>query len=629
MEFVSGPNTVVIDAVAPATTVPPDALSRRAPTPSRRELSSAIRQSWARRTATDSEGSIRAGASLQLAPGTGVAPRGIPAEDIAERHTTKKIAYWELIPKVDHTTKNHCVPSSWAMVLGFYDNYVNGKTLLGYGRLIDHWYELTAGGANLPNLIDDLLSGSAATINSYTFPETKSGADPTKIWNMLKGEVDAGRPCFVNVPGHTMVGFGYHIDSKGDKYAIVYDPPNPQVPTYEHEENMANSDGVGAVVLGGGTPGHNLIIIEPDGGETQYKSVPNEIIWFVWGNTVTKTRVSVSTDGGNTWQIVADNLPTKGAWNGHAWLAGTTGKRVRVKVEGLTSTGSLVAADGSFKNLEVKAAPSGTAWKKIWGPTSLVVAASVSGKTDPVIFAVPTSGDGVYRYDGTPMSWTKVGGPGKSFVLDDQGHLYGLSPDGSGVYWYTGTPMKWTQIGGPTGSIYAGGGSLFATNPQTGDIYKYQGLPMNWIRIGGPGKTFAVDRKGRLYGVSPDGSGTMRYDGTPTKWTRMSQQATAAIYAGGCGLYAVGGSNNDVYYCGLVPLAWAKVGGPGKMFAVDDLGRLYGLSPDGSGVMRYDGAWNNLTKWTKVGGAAGKIFAGGNGRLFATNPQNGELMSYE
>jgi hypothetical protein len=44
------------------------------------------------------------------------------------------------------------------MVLGFYDSYVKGKgTLLGYGRFIDHWYELTPGGVNLPNLIDDVL----------------------------------------------------------------------------------------------------------------------------------------------------------------------------------------------------------------------------------------------------------------------------------------------------------------------------------------------------------------------------------------------------------------------------------------------------------------------------------------
>ena len=70
-------------------------------------------------------------------------------------------------------------------------------------------------------------------------------------------------------------------------------------------------------------------------------------------------------------------------------------------------------------------------------------------------------------------------------------------------------------------------------------------------------------------------------------------------------------------------------GGVGKMFAVDDAGRLYGLSPDGSGVFRYDGSWNAPIKWANVGGAAGKIFAGGNGRLFATSPQTNDLMSYE
>ena len=94
-------------------------------------------------------------------------------------------------------------------------------------------------------------------------------------------------------------------------------------------------------------------------------------------------------------------------------------------------------------------------------------------------------------------------------------------------------------------------------------------------------------------------------------------------------MYAVGGTNNDVFCYRLTPLLWTKVGGPGKMFAVDDLGRLYGLTPDGKAVNRYDGAWNALEKWTKIGDVAGKIFAGGNGRLFATNPQTHELRTYE
>jgi hypothetical protein len=629
MEFASGAHTHLVNASAPGRSVPKDALTRRSSKHKPEEIASRIRESWVRLTAIPSTGMLPEDLSPKLAPGADITPKGLLIDDIAETHTEKKMAYWELIPIVDHTPKNWCVPTSWAMILGFYDNFVKGKgTLLGYGRLIDYWYELTPGGFNLPNLIDDLLSSKAATINNYSFPETKTNGDHTQQWDMLKGEIDAGRPCFFNIPGHVTAAFGYRVNNNGVRFAIVYDPPNPKVPTYVNEYNLLDCTGIGKVTLGGGTDGENLILSEPDGGETFYTSVPDEIIWFVWGNSIQKTRLSMSLDGGNSWQTIADNVATKCAWNGYAWLAATPGTRVRIKVEGLTAGNVLVAADGSYKNLEVKSTPSGTGWKKIWGPTSTVIASSVSWGKDVMTYAVPLTNDGIYRYDKTPMVWTKIGGPGKMFALDDTAHLYGLSPDGSGIYCYDGSPMKWTQVGGPAGAIYAGGNSLFATNSLNGDLYEYQGTPMKWAKIGGPGKLFAVDRKGRIYGVSPDGNGVYRYDGVPMAWTKIADQASA-IYAGGCGLYIVSGANKDIYCFHLVPYLWTKVGGPGKMFAVDDFGRLFGLSPDGSAVMRYDGAWNAQYKWTKVGGAAGKIFAGGNGRLFATNPKTNDLMSYE
>jgi hypothetical protein len=289
----------------------------------------------------------------------------------------------------------------------------------------------------------------------------------------------------------------------------------------------------------------------------------------------------------------------------------------------------LIAADGSFENFTVKSLATGKAWKKIWGPTDFALISSVSWATSAaLIFAVPTSKDGIYQYDKVTSMWTKIGGPGKMFALDDSAHLYGLSPDGSGVYSYSGSPNKWTQIGGPANAIYAGGNSVFATNPQTGDIYQNSGKPMSWTKIGGPGKAFAVDSSGRLYGISPNGSGVYCYDGLPMKWTKIAGAADA-IYAGGCGLYATSGSMSDVVCYSLVPSVWNAVGGPGKMFAVDDIGRIFGLSPDGSGVYRYEGSWKNLRKWSRIGDAAGKIFAGGNGRIFATNPQTHDLMSFE
>lgn len=70
---------------------------------------------------------------------------------------------------------------------------------------------------------------------------------------------------------------------------------------------------------------------------------------------------------------------------------------------------------------------------------------------------------------------------------------------------------------------------------------------------------------------------------------------------------------------------WIKIGGPAKEFAVDDSGRLYGLSPDGKGVYKYAGTPG---KWEKVGGPAGNIYAGGT-KLCATHPDTQDLWCME
>lgn len=629
-EFAAPGERLLLDPMDLRRDVPPHALAQRPREPESEETNECIRSSWAGLTAAVPSQTDPLAAAPALPAGAAVLPRGIDSDAIGATIAKKKIAYWELIPIVQHTPKHWCVVASKAMVLGFYDNYVNGMgTLLGFGRFIDYWYEMTPGGYNAPNLADEMIPpADAAKINGYSWYWTETKGDAVKLWNTLKAEIDAGRPCFFSIPGHTTAAFGYRIDSSGDRFAIVYDPPNPNTPTYVNEYNISGCTGIGAVIPTGGTPGQGLVIIQPDGGDAFYSSVPNEIVWFVWGDKITAATISLSEDGGNTWKTVAAGVPAKGAWNGYAWIGGNTGNRIRIRVDGFTASGALIAADGSHQNLGVKPPKTGAAWKKIWGATEQVIARGTPAPSGLLMYAVPDGGDGIYRYDGWPMAWTKVGGPGKMFVLDNAGHLYGLSPDGGGVYRYDGTPMKWTQVGGPAATIYAGGGSLFATNPQTGDIYQYGSKPMTWTRVGGPGKSFTVDAKGRLYGISPDGAAIFRYDGVPMKWTKVGGPASAA-WSGGCGLYATAINNGDVFHYSLAPMLWTRIGAPGKMFAVDDAGRLYGLSVDATGVYRYDGAWNYPQKWTRVGDAAGKIFAAANGRLFATNPQTHDLMSYE
>lgn len=70
---------------------------------------------------------------------------------------------------------------------------------------------------------------------------------------------------------------------------------------------------------------------------------------------------------------------------------------------------------------------------------------------------------------------------------------------------------------------------------------------------------------------------------------------------------------------------WERAGGPGKMFAVDDMGNVYGISPDGSQIWEYRIA---KKQWLKVGDSAAYIFACGNRQLFAIHPQTGMLWRW-
>lgn len=158
---------------------------------------------------------------------------------------------------------------------------------------------------------------------------------------------------------------------------------------------------------------------------------------------------------------------------------------------------------------------SGGKWEKIWGSVDTVVV-GVDHTLKPwdskstTIYATQLSTEDVYQYqaDGT---WKKIGGPGKMFVTAGlTGKLYALSPDGSGIWRYEGTPTQWTKIGGAAKEIYGGVYGLFATNPDTGDIWSYSETANAWKKIGGPGKMFAVGSDG-IYGLSPDGMDVFGY----------------------------------------------------------------------------------------------------------------------
>jgi len=265
-------------------------------------------------------------------------------------------------------------------------------------------------------------------------------------------------------------------------------------------------------------------------------------------------------------------------------------------------------------------------------------------------FYISRTGSGdIYLYGGTPYNWTRICEKGHDFVIY-QSELIRLSFDKTMVDLIAYFPTseftgKWKaiKIRGKTGRIYGGPFGLFATDPDktdpktgkviTGNIYKYEGKPNAWKKIGGPGRTFAVG-KNRLYGLSTDGSLVLQYDGT--KWVPLGKQAGVTfdiIYAGGNKLYATYHENpkktGPIYQYDHQKGLWTEAGGPGKMFTVDDEGRLYGLSTEGA---PNEGVWFHWgpdpKDWMRIGEPAGRIVAAGNQLLYATNPQTKDVLHF-
>jgi hypothetical protein len=247
----------------------------------------------------------------------------------------------------------------------------------------------------------------------------------------------------------------------------------------------------------------------------------------------------------------------------------------------------------------------GTTWQKIGGPARDLYAGH------GVILATnPQSGD-VYLYSGTPNQWTRIGGPGRVFVIGGTGgilgdaQIYGLAPNGSGVFqWQSGT--TWTQIGGPASWIYPGSRGVYATDPQNGNILRYSQDNPGWLLIGGPGRQFATTND-ELFGLTPGGDAVNEWIGADTSRWRNFGGPAARIFAGGYSVLATNPQTGDVYCRGVYGASWDKIGGPGADFQIADRAdpEIFGLTPNRDAVY----VWTGGQSWMRIGGPAAVIAA--------------------
>lgn len=261
------------------------------------------------------------------------------------------------------------------------------------------------------------------------------------------------------------------------------------------------------------------------------------------------------------------------------------------------------------------------AWEKISGPVEKVLVGYDQIEQQPEVYAVFPEKHEIHAYLGTPGNWTRIGGPGKDFVVAEMGQLYGLSEDSKSIWKYSGRGQQWTKIGDAAAGIYGGDDGLFATNPVSKDLLKYDPVANRWTGTGGPGKMFAVGAKGHLYGLAPNGASVWKYDGTGTKWTQIGGPA-GKIYAGGNKLYATNPTTGEVFLYLGSPNNWKKIGKPGNLFSVDQQGNLYGLSPNSGQIWEYLAAQD---KWVHIGGKAEAIVAGADRQVFSIAPNSKTL----
>jgi len=91
------------------------------------------------------------------------------------------------------------------------------------------------------------------------------------------------------------------------------------------------------------------------------------------------------------------------------------------------------------------------------------------------------------------------------------GTVYGLTPDKSAVYKYNGTPENWTKVGGPAASLIGGGSFLYATQPGTGKLWRYSGKGEQWEEVGTPGTGFVAAGR-TIYGMTTDKSEVYQFN---------------------------------------------------------------------------------------------------------------------
>jgi len=268
--------------------------------------------------------------------------------------------------------------------------------------------------------------------------------------------------------------------------------------------------------------------------------------------------------------------------------------------------------------------PSSATWVTVGqftGSTDVSAETTVleSGTTIPHLYVATSPDAHVYRYAGTPNSWTDLGTVGNASAVlslaDYNGTLYAGTNQGT---IYRRDPGAWTSVGQPAGAgalvnalttydgvLYAGVGP---------DIYKYAG-GTNWTDVSGQLAaganviSLAKHYDGALYAGLDNGRGVFRsYGGSG--WTSAGIPGTNGSLTSSLNSFvsdtlfaAVMGLNNGVYRYNT-GTSWLSTGdfGTAQMHDLASYNnQLEAATGDSAGVVySFD---PTTTAWTRLGGS--------------------------
>jgi hypothetical protein len=204
-------------------------------------------------------------------------------------------------------------------------------------------------------------------------------------------------------------------------------------------------------------------------------------------------------------------------------------------------------------------AASGTIYRYVSGTTWSPLPGNSFGQILRCVNALcGTKDDGIYKYSGgTNGTWTKIGGPGRSFAYTSS-KLYGLGIDGKTIAEYSGSGTAWTAYGSSTYDVTAlvGGGGTSLYSLVGSVLRKHTGVGQH-IAIGSLGRDFVV-ADGNVYALSEDGQVVSQYSGSGTTWNAIGN-AAARLYSCGEALCATNPTTEDIFaWSGSNWVAWGK-----------------------------------------------------------------------